>query len=483
MNRWFRAITVKHKVGRKFLKRKLMLRKVEPVIRDKFDREYYLRANPDVKRRGMDPVHHYILHGWREGRNPTPDFSTTMYLMLNADVLQKGVNPFYHYILHGRSENRPGGQIKSLQDDLMSWRTAHRMQDITFPRHVENADALFVIVVPEHNTMSGGIYSFFSIAKAAYNIRHKHHYAVVLMTRPNKYDLTYLRQSNFRNYEDVFRFEQILRCKRAKEVYLHIPEYAAATFIASLTKEQREYLLSRDRLYVNILNQKNEIMPEKDEFEDLRAFAGELTQSVAHHAYFTQEHADQYDLPTLLLPAYTDLSGYQAIDRDEKEKLIIYSPDERSHREPVLKALREGLPDYKLVEIRDITFDRYMELATRCLFSITFGEGFDGYLAQPIYQGGIGFAVYRSEYFPSEKLLNFPNIFSSEQDMIENIVSRIRSFEDESLYRETNRSMMAIYNSLYSKEEYMRRIEKLLKREFEIFPRSNIGRDKPILLN
>ena len=167
------------------------------------------------------------------------------------------------------------------------------------------------MVVPEHNEMSGSVYSFFSIAKAAYNLRRKHHYAVVVMTRPNKYDLTYLRQSNFRNSEDVFRFEQITRCRNAKQIYLQIPEYAAADFMASLTREQREYLRSRDRLYVNILNQKCEIMPEKEEFSDLRAFAYELTQSVAHHAYFSQQHADRYELPTLLLPAYTDLSSYE----------------------------------------------------------------------------------------------------------------------------------------------------------------------------
>src|SRR5262249_47363366 len=155
----------------------------------------------------------------------------------------------------------------------------HRIQDITFPRHVEYAEELFVVIVPEHNTMSGGIYSFFSIAKAAYDMRHKHDYAIVLMTRPNPYDITYLRQSNFRNSEDVFRFSQITRCRRVRDLYLQIPEYAAPNFIASLTAEQREYLLCRDRLHVNILNQKIELMPEKHEFDDLRAFADELTQS------------------------------------------------------------------------------------------------------------------------------------------------------------------------------------------------------------
>ena len=455
----------------------------ESVLRDSFDSEYYLKTNPDVKESGMDPVRHYVRHGWREGRNPTSEFSTIVYLMLNEDVLRSEINPFYHYIRHGRDGERPGGQIKSLRNDYLWSRAPHRMQDITFPMRVQNAEALFVVVVPEHNTMSGGIYSFFSIAKAVYNLRHKHRYHVIVMTRPNKYDITYLRQSNFRNSEDVFRFEQITRCGNAREIYLQIPEYAAPGFIASLTREQQEYLLSRDRLYVNILNQNYELMPEKDELDDLRAFAHELTQSVAHHAYFSQEHADRYGLPTLLLPAYTDLSAYAPLDRAEKEKLIIYSPDEEPHRERVLMALKDRLTDYKLVEIRDISFDQYMDLATRCMFSITFGEGFDGYVAQPIYQGGIGFAVYREEYFPSEKLRQFPNIFESQQDMIDNIVSRIQQFErDEALYRSTNEAMMGIYNELYSKEDYLKRIEKLLKRQFDIFPRDTAKQSNVIRL-
>ena len=449
------------------------LLKIESVLRKGFDQSYYLRENADVRESGMDPVRHYIHFGWREGRNPTSEFSTLIYLMLNEDVLRSGMNPFYHYLVYGQSDGRPGGQIGNLRNDYLWSRAPHRLQDITFPLRVQDAQALFVIIVPEHNTMSGGIYSFFSIAKTAYNLQHKHNYAVVIMTRPNRHDLTYLRQSNFRNYEDVFRFAQITRCGNAKEIYLQIPEYAAPDFISNLTREEKEYLLSRDRLYINILNQKCEIMPERAELNELRSFATELTQSVAHHAYFSQEYADRYELPTLLLPAYTDLSGYEPLDRREKEKLIIYSPDtEHAHRGPVLKALSEQLQDYELREIRDISFDEYMRLAARCMFSISFGEGFDGYVAQPIYQGGIGLTVYREEYFPSAKLRDFPNIFNSPQDMIDNVVARIRRFEkDDSLYRSTNDAMMAVYNELYSKEDYVRRVERLLKRQFDIFPR------------
>jgi hypothetical protein len=293
--------------------------------------------------------------------------------------------------------------------------------------------------------------------------------------------MTYLRQSNFRNSEDVFRFEQIERCKKVKILQVYIPEYATTTFPSLAKESTRYYLKSREQLYINILNQNVLFMPEKQEFENLRSLARELTQTVAHHAYFTQAFADRYDLPTLLLPAYTDLSGYQKIDFKDKEKLIIYSPDTyRDYHKVVLDKLKQELPDYKIVRIFAMRFDQYMSLATRCMFSISFGEGFDGYIAQPIHQGGIGFAVYQSNFFPSEEMKSFANIFASEDNMIESIVERIREFaSNEKLYRETNAKMMQVYSKLYSKDDYIERILKLVNREFEIFPgelpKRNIG--------
>jgi hypothetical protein len=444
------------------------------MLRNHFNADWYLRANPDVGERRGNPLRHYLHHDWLEGRDPTPSFSTQAYLALNPDVAAAGVNPFVHYIKYGIREGRRfAANEPALQERpfVANERAFHSVQDHVFPLGAERAEHVMAIVIPEHNEMSGGIYSFFSIAKTAYNLRFKHDYFVLLMTRPNKMNSTYTRQRNFRNSEDVFRFEQIQRCLAAKTLYIHIPEYAAPNFVDNMDPETLSYLRSRDKIYINILNQKVDIMPGRDDFNDLRSIAEEVTQSVAHHAYFGQKFADRYDLPILLLPAYTDLSGYEPLPFEDKEKLIIYSPDSSPWRYRALKALREGLPDYELREIRGITFDQFMDLATRCRFSITFGEGFDGYLAQPVYQGGIGFAVYNEEFFPSADMLEFDNIFSTGENMVTNVVARIRRFEaDPRLYRSTNHSMISVYNQLYSKDDYVRRVLKLIKREFEYYP-------------
>ena len=71
-----------------------------------FDRSWYLQAYPDVRASGVDPIRHYFESGWREGRDPGPDFCTTAYLKGNCDVASLGINPLLHYIQHGRFEGR-----------------------------------------------------------------------------------------------------------------------------------------------------------------------------------------------------------------------------------------------------------------------------------------------------------------------------------------------------------------------------------------
>jgi len=71
-----------------------------------FDGEQYLRDNEDVAMAGIDPLWHYLEHGWLEGRDPSPSFSTSAYLDTYADVRLGGLNPLVHYVRHGRNERR-----------------------------------------------------------------------------------------------------------------------------------------------------------------------------------------------------------------------------------------------------------------------------------------------------------------------------------------------------------------------------------------
>ncbi|QUT04354.1 hypothetical protein KFK14_14915 [Sphingobium phenoxybenzoativorans] len=87
-----------------------------------FDQAWYLSKYPDVGHGAIDAVMHYLRDGWREGRDPGPQFSTSRYLRANADVAAMDVNPLVHFLEHGQAEGRavidhvPSAPAKSTED-------------------------------------------------------------------------------------------------------------------------------------------------------------------------------------------------------------------------------------------------------------------------------------------------------------------------------------------------------------------------------
>jgi hypothetical protein len=72
------------------------------------DANHYLVANSDVTDTEADPVSHFCVYGWKEGRNPNAYFDTKWYVETNPEVTRLGVNPLVHYLLVGeRRDRRP----------------------------------------------------------------------------------------------------------------------------------------------------------------------------------------------------------------------------------------------------------------------------------------------------------------------------------------------------------------------------------------
>jgi len=67
---------------------------------------YYLKNNPDIRASGADPILHYIYHGFKEGRNPSPNFDGNYYLKKYPKVKNSKMNPIVHYSLFGIKEGR-----------------------------------------------------------------------------------------------------------------------------------------------------------------------------------------------------------------------------------------------------------------------------------------------------------------------------------------------------------------------------------------
>ncbi|SFV15617.1 hypothetical protein SAMN02799643_06360, partial [Methylobacterium sp. UNCCL125] len=72
----------------------------ERLARRLVDGAFYLANNPDLAAAGVDPVDHYMASGWREGREPAPQFDTLAYC-LTRGLTFATQNPLVHYVRNG----------------------------------------------------------------------------------------------------------------------------------------------------------------------------------------------------------------------------------------------------------------------------------------------------------------------------------------------------------------------------------------------
>lgn len=75
-------------------------------VQPHFDADFYRAMYPDMTGEDDDLLRHFMVHGWRERRDPRADFSTAFYLDAYPDIAGGGSNPFLHYVLFGRDEGR-----------------------------------------------------------------------------------------------------------------------------------------------------------------------------------------------------------------------------------------------------------------------------------------------------------------------------------------------------------------------------------------
>ena len=68
-----------------------------------FDSEFYSETYDDFK---GDPLNHYLTKGYKEGKLPSLDFDSDFYLKAYPDVRQAGINPLVHYMAYGINEGK-----------------------------------------------------------------------------------------------------------------------------------------------------------------------------------------------------------------------------------------------------------------------------------------------------------------------------------------------------------------------------------------
>lgn len=225
-------------------------------------------------------------------------------------------------------------------------------------------------------------------------------------------------------------FRYLINEIRPKKLLLNIPEVFLGNFIDDLNDNDISWLQSILDFRINILNQSDKLMPSKYYIEKARELCtNNLTITAAHQRYCTKEKEKIYQCPIHLLTPF--LPDFDFKTYEYKEKIIIFSPDVNTFKESIKNQLKQKLPDFKFITISKMKLDEYKKLISKAMFTITFGEGYDGYFIEPALSGSITFAVYNDLYFP-KNLGKLDTLYSSWDELQEHIIEDIIDYSNNS---------------------------------------------------
>lgn len=92
-----------------------------------FNKKWYLNRYVDVARKGVDPIKHYLEYGWKEGRNPGPNFDTNGYLKRYKECK---VNPLVHFETFGRKKKYEVGAYINEKVNNKYWKEHDKLKHI-----------------------------------------------------------------------------------------------------------------------------------------------------------------------------------------------------------------------------------------------------------------------------------------------------------------------------------------------------------------
>ena len=293
-------------------------------------------------------------------------------------------------------------------------------------------------------------------------LRHIHRAKVILCTVPG--DPQLLRYSWFENQDYLLNLEQVLKsCKQLDYLLLNIPAYAVNQVVDWLGASSSTLLRHVKDVHLNILVQNIDNIRSQN-VSGLKRF-GKVTCTTAHEAYSNLETREELGVPLHRLSACSGPECYSVYPYHEKEPLLIVSPDHHPLREQVLQHIANACPDLTIRIIQDLSYENYMQLVRRAKWSLTFGEGLDGYFVEPIYSGGIAFAVFNSRFF-TPAFENLENVYSSWEDLIENIATDIERLDEPAEFTRCWRQTYDVLSELYSTERFRQNLRQFYRGEY-----------------
>ncbi len=324
---------------------------------------------------------------------------------------------------------------------------------------------LVVFTVPGWNGVNGGVMSISSIARVTRDIFKNDSTCSTIMTTVPKAKF-FAKYDGFEAGFDIFRFEQLRDYfTNLEEIILHIPENFVKDFESKISEESLLWLSKIEKVQINILNQNIWYMPEKKVTDKLKKITENVTMTVSHKKFCTKHLRDNYEMSVHLFST-SNLVEYVYKTYDEKEDIILYSPDQQPLKKEIIEELKEEFEDYKFIQIKDMSYAEYREHLSRSKYMLTFGEGIDGYFCESVRCGAIPFTAYNPEFF-DDRYTGLENIFEDYKDLKAKVVNQIKYYnENQDEFKKLSDKLIQTDKIVYNDEEYKMNIANFYNEEY-----------------
>jgi hypothetical protein len=328
----------------------------------------------------------------------------------------------------------------------------HRRRRAALTRSVTlGAKRLIIFLTPGLKLRLGGVMAIFSMKRETRALYQLHRARVALCTVPGD-DPNFFKYTWFDNNDYLLDLETVLKnCGPLDYLQLHIPDYAVNRLLVWLTAFEGTLLRSIREVHLNVLLFNIDNIRGQN-VRGLLSF-GKATCTTAHEAYSDAATREAMGVPLHRLSVCNGPENYSLSDYEDKEDLLIVSNDGHLLKAEVLNQISQVSPNLRIEVIENLHYEDYLKLARRAKWSLTFGEGLDGYFAEVASCGGVPFAVFNDRYF-TPAFAELETIYPSWEALMERMPLDLQRLDEPVAYKRCWQQAYDLVSNLYSVEGF-----------------------------
>lgn len=330
---------------------------------------------------------------------------------------------------------------------------------------LQTADHVSVILVPKARQVRGGTLQLLSMRHALAAVLPPSQVALLCWT-PN----SGIGHSHLIDHGDetpIARLPMLAdRTRPDASIVIHIPEYAASLCV---DHPDLARLSNRHHVHINILNLNHNVLPGRSTFNRLLRSYPRVTMTAdiwATPAYRDVCGVDVHWIPVWFWPHDISPTPYH-----QKQDLLLVSPDGQHNplRARILDHLHQRFPSLSMIEITRMPFDKYCQLEQVAKWSITFGEGHDGYFMGPAMRGGIPFAVF-NDTFVGWDPNQWQTLYRDYDEMLQRISDDMACLDSETQYSAYSQRLQPRYRTRGVFDTMKRQLRRFNEGTFDFYP-------------